>query len=157
FKPGQARDTMAFGSLGYAPPEQYGAAQTTAQSDIYSLGVVLHELLSGQEPSQILPTFAPLGLTILPGLEALIARMVARDPAQRPGSMAEVKKQLQGLLEELARATGSAAGAAAAPPEPPAEPEIPPVLYDTKEEWYRVAKAYFKAGKYQESLDAYDH
>ncbi len=38
FTPGQARDTMPLGSPGYAAPEQYGQAQTTAQSDIYSLG-----------------------------------------------------------------------------------------------------------------------
>ena len=38
FKPGQAKDTVALGSLGYAAPEQYGKAQTTPRADIYSLG-----------------------------------------------------------------------------------------------------------------------
>src|SRR6266699_1400755 len=47
FKPGQAKDTIAFGSPGYAAPEQYGKAQTTARSDIYSLGANLHQLLTG--------------------------------------------------------------------------------------------------------------
>src|SRR5438876_3995810 len=51
FKPGQARDTVAFGSPGYAAPEQYGQAQTTPRSDIYSLGAILHQLLSGNDPS----------------------------------------------------------------------------------------------------------
>ncbi len=46
FKPGQAKDTVALGSLGYAAPEQYGKAQTTPQADIYSLGAVLHQLLT---------------------------------------------------------------------------------------------------------------
>jgi serine/threonine protein kinase len=36
FKPGQAKDTVALGSLGYAAPEQYGKAQTTPRADIYS-------------------------------------------------------------------------------------------------------------------------
>ncbi len=40
FKPGQNRDTIALGSPGYAAPEQYGKAQTTPRSDIYSLGAV---------------------------------------------------------------------------------------------------------------------
>ena len=31
FKPGQTKDTVAFGSAGYAAPEQYGKAQTTPQ------------------------------------------------------------------------------------------------------------------------------
>ena len=50
FKPGQTKDTVAFGSAGYAAPEQYGKAQTTTQADIYSLGATLHHLLSGQRP-----------------------------------------------------------------------------------------------------------
>ena len=62
FKPGQARDTIAFGSPGYAAPEQYGKAQTTARSDIYSLGATLHSLLTGIDPSDRPFHFAPLQL-----------------------------------------------------------------------------------------------
>src|SRR6266568_7229517 len=46
FKPGQAKDTVALGSAGYAAPEQYSKAQTTPRADIYSLGAVLHQLLT---------------------------------------------------------------------------------------------------------------
>src|SRR5205807_1367773 len=46
FKPGQPKDTVALGSLGYAAPEQYGKAQTTPRADIYSLGAVLHQFLT---------------------------------------------------------------------------------------------------------------
>src|SRR2546421_5415189 len=45
FKPGQAKDTAYFGSIGYAPREQFGRAQTTSRSDIYSLGAALHQLI----------------------------------------------------------------------------------------------------------------
>ncbi len=156
FKPGQTRDTMAFGSLGYAPPEQYGKAQTTVQSDIYSLGAVLHQALSGHDPAETPLTFAPLALGGLPGLEALIARMLEREPDNRPSSMAEVKQQLQALLEEFTRVQAGAAGPATTSATPVVTgSEIPPVLYDTKEEWNRVAKAQFKAGNYQEALEAY--
>ena len=51
FKPGQARDTMPIASPGYAAPEQYGKAQTTPRTDIYGLGVLLHQLLTGDDPS----------------------------------------------------------------------------------------------------------
>ncbi len=52
FKPGQTNDTMEFGSPGYAPPEQYqGGSQTDGRSDLYSLGVILHEMLSGIRPA----------------------------------------------------------------------------------------------------------
>src|SRR5947209_5343529 len=44
FKPGQAKDTAAYGSKGYSPPEQFGSGQTTPQSDIYNLGVTLHDI-----------------------------------------------------------------------------------------------------------------
>src|SRR6266852_5228717 len=60
FKPGQAKDTIPFGSPGYAPPEQYGKAQTTPSADIYSLGATLHQLLSGSDPTQTPFNFAPL-------------------------------------------------------------------------------------------------
>src|SRR5947209_9548155 len=51
FQPGKTRDTIAFGSPGYAAPEQYGRAQTTPRADIYSLGATLHQLLTGLDPS----------------------------------------------------------------------------------------------------------
>ena len=38
-------DTRAFGTSGYAPPEQYGFGQTDARSDIHALGVTMKELL----------------------------------------------------------------------------------------------------------------
>src|SRR5438128_11181862 len=58
FKPGQSRDTMALGSPGYAAPEQYGRAQTTPRADIYSLGVMLQQLLTGNNPTQPLVDLA---------------------------------------------------------------------------------------------------
>src|SRR2546428_2066067 len=60
FKPGQAKDTVALGSLGYAAPEQYGKAQTTPRADIYSLGAVLHQLLTASDPSEAPFRFLPL-------------------------------------------------------------------------------------------------
>src|SRR5215471_7246485 len=79
FHPGQAKDTMALGSLGYAAPEQYGKAQTTPRSDIFSLGAVLYQLLTGTDPSQALFQFAPLHLHALPfpaELETLLMQML---------------------------------------------------------------------------------
>src|SRR5258708_1864232 len=51
FKPGQAKDTAAYGSLGYSAPEQYAKAQTTPRSNIYGLGALLHLMLSRLDPS----------------------------------------------------------------------------------------------------------
>ncbi len=99
FKPGQSKDTVALGSPGYAAPEQYGRAQSTTLSDIYSLGATLHHLLSGCDPSDAPFQFAPLTLLESePGgaaISALIQRMVQITPEQRPQTIQEVKQGLQ--------------------------------------------------------------
>ncbi|KRN50499.1 hypothetical protein IV49_GL001993 [Kandleria vitulina DSM 20405] len=46
-----SKDTQVLGSIGYASPEQFGLNQTTTLSDIYSLGVLLNVLLTGELPS----------------------------------------------------------------------------------------------------------
>lgn len=45
-------DTVYIGTRGYAAPEQFGTGQTSAASDIYSLGVTLHHLLTGKNPME---------------------------------------------------------------------------------------------------------
>lgn len=100
FKPGQAKDTAYYGSMGYAPPEQYGKAQTTPRSDIYSLGVVLYQLLSGQDPSVTPFRFPPLQSyvpTVPTALATLITSMLELDEDTRPTSMLVVNQKLQSL------------------------------------------------------------
>src|SRR5579863_2836446 len=72
FKPGQSHDTVALGSPGFAAPEQYGKAQSTPRSDIYSLGALLHCLLTGLDPSERPFFFQPatqLNPAVSPALE----------------------------------------------------------------------------------------
>ncbi len=98
FKVGQVKDTAAFGSPGYAAPEQYGKAQTTPRSDIYGLGATLHQLLTGDDPTLTPFHFAPLHLphqSAPPGLEELIRQMLEMNESKRPADMATVKRELQ--------------------------------------------------------------
>ncbi|WP_322481065.1 WD40 repeat domain-containing serine/threonine-protein kinase [Thermogemmatispora sp.] len=98
FKPGQVRDTRAFASWGYAAPEQYGKAQTTPRSDVYSLGATLHHLLTGQNPTQSPFRFTAMHSYTQPleyELEKLIMLMVSLDEQQRPASMMAIKQELQ--------------------------------------------------------------
>jgi len=98
FKPGQRKDTTALGSPGYAAPEQYGRAQTTPRADIYSLGVVLYQLLTRKDPSDLSfplpPLYADSHLAICDLVE-LVNRMISLDVEQRPASVTQIRQQLQ--------------------------------------------------------------
>ena len=100
FKFGQATDTAYRGSSGYAPPEQYGTAQTTPRSDIYSLGATLYHLLSGYDPAYTpfrLPPLQSLVPTAPPELITLITQMIEIDERKRPHSAELIKWKLQRL------------------------------------------------------------
>jgi serine/threonine protein kinase len=49
---GKERDTTIMGTIGYAPPEQYGFSQTDAATDIYSCGVLMNYMLTGELPEK---------------------------------------------------------------------------------------------------------
>ncbi|HVU71010.1 MAG TPA: serine/threonine-protein kinase, partial [Ktedonobacteraceae bacterium] len=100
FKPGQSKDTIPLGSPGYAAPEQYGRAQTDARADIYSLGALLHHLLSRDDPAETPFTFTPLGSPELTELNALIMRMIAGNVALRPASVREIEQTLLKLRRQ---------------------------------------------------------
>ncbi len=104
FKPGQEKDTTALGSYGYAPPEQYGKSQTTTRADIYSLGATLHQLLTGDDPSETPFQFTPLRLSdpALTGLDILVMSMVNVDVNKRPARIDIVRQQLQDIATRYA-------------------------------------------------------
>jgi len=105
FKQGQTKDTVALGSPGYAAPEQYGRAQTTPSSDIYSLGVTLHQMLSGHDPSADPFQFADLQLDHIPcgpALATLVAEMVELKREKRLSTALEVKQRLEQIAQQLA-------------------------------------------------------
>lgn len=45
-------DTVPLGTIGYAPPEQFGISQSDEKSDIYSIGVLLNVMITGTHPSK---------------------------------------------------------------------------------------------------------
>ncbi len=98
FKPGQIKDTMPLGSPGYAAPEQYGKVQTTPRADIYSLGVILHQLLTGDDPTNtpfLLAPIQPDGDPILAKVALLIKQMTEMDESHRPATAAAITYELQ--------------------------------------------------------------
>lgn len=99
FESHKARDTYAMGTPGYAAPEQYGHSQTDARSDIYSLGVVFHELLTGHDPAETpfcLPSVTSLDAAIPVEYELIIQRATNLDPSKRYASAREMRADLLG-------------------------------------------------------------
>jgi len=104
--PGQRRDTAPLGSPAYAAPEQYGKAQTSAQTDIYGLGATLQTLLTGKDPLELAVSGEKQGRRLkrrVPSkLRPLLEQMLEPDASRRPQSMDEVKHSLQWLKEHAA-------------------------------------------------------
>ena len=125
---GQSRLTshgMMVGTYGYMPPEQALGQDVTPQADLYSLGAMLYELVTGRPPfqgdtptaviSQHLNTqpVAPSWHSdhCPPDLEALILHLLAKVPADRPASASEVIAALEGIDPEGQSASHSDSGA----------------------------------------------
>ncbi|HEY0607759.1 MAG TPA: protein kinase [Herpetosiphonaceae bacterium] len=121
FSPGKIADTAQFGTPGYAPPEQYGG-QTEPRSDIFSLGVLLHQMLTGHNPASspfALPPARSLNPTISPSLEALIARATAYEIDQRVATADEFCSALDAAIARPMPAVTVAAPRIVAQPSTP--------------------------------------
>jgi serine/threonine protein kinase/tetratricopeptide (TPR) repeat protein len=106
---------MMVGTVSYMPPEQATGSGVTARSDLYSLGSMLYEMVTGHPPFLGDDTVAIIGqhLNVAPiapawyrpdcppGLEALILRLLEKDPSKRPASAAEVRQALTSLTSAL--------------------------------------------------------
>ena len=88
FNPGKQTDTLRFGKVGYAPPEQYsGRGQTTPRSDLFALGATLHFVLTGRDPADLPFVFPPLrdlNPSVSAEVEQAILSAVQMDPSRRP-------------------------------------------------------------------------
>lgn len=102
FNPSKKGDTMRIGSPGYAPPEQY-SGQTDPRSDIYALGVTLHQALTGRDPTQTqtpfqLPPVRSLNPQVSEEMARIIGRATQMLPENRYQDMLEMKRDLKGVV-----------------------------------------------------------
>jgi serine/threonine-protein kinase len=134
---------LVVGTPGYLAPERAGGASATAASDLYSLGVVAYECLTG------VPPFAGTALEValahttrplppLPGsvpadVAALVMQLTAKDPAERPASAGEVVRRARQLGDRLM--SGSSIAASRADDVPADEPWTPEHLAASTPGW----------------------
>ncbi len=84
-----AKDTRYFGTIDFAPPEQYGFSQTDNRTDIFSLGVLLGWLLTGEsQPRKAMPKLASSRL------QKIVKTCTELTPDRRYASAQQVKKAL---------------------------------------------------------------
>ncbi|MFY2562530.1 serine/threonine-protein kinase [Corallococcus terminator] len=120
-------DGTIIGTPAYMSPEQAAGLSVDPRSDIYAVGNIFYEMLSGHPPFQAeafgqlvvqiitqppppLPSHLPSGEPLPPQLEALVMRCLAKEPEARPQTLAEVTTGL--LLMPLQTPTSPEAVAA---------------------------------------------
>ncbi len=86
FKPGQRQDTVNLGTPGYAAPEQYGGlGQSDPRTDIYSLGVLLHQMVTGYDPAAAAVPFpVPPPRSLKPDIPPEVERVILRATQMQP-------------------------------------------------------------------------
>ena len=118
------------GTIRYMAPEQFVTGQSSVQSDVWALGVILYELASGRHPFtrpdaedfQAIraiqfsdPEDLSIGVpSISPELKSVIATCLEKNPAARYASAAEVREALKTIMKALQIETGVIPGDAAA-------------------------------------------
>jgi eukaryotic-like serine/threonine-protein kinase len=110
------------GTVFYLAPEQALGREVDSRSDLYSLGVMLYELVAGRLPFMADDPVAVISQHLLappvppstynpelpPALEDLILRLMSKEPEHRPASAAEVRRAIEALGQGLA--AGAPAG-----------------------------------------------
>jgi hypothetical protein len=87
FKPNKQRDTELIGTPNYAAPEQYGFASSDLRTDLYAIGILFHELITGYKPNEINTPYKGK-------YEKIIQKCIELDPKRRYQSVQELEHQL---------------------------------------------------------------
>ena len=116
------RTGVVMGTPSYMSPEQVDGQTLDGRSDLFSLGIVLYELLSGDKPfkgdniSAIIhavthsahPPLAELKQDIPPCCQAIVDQLLAKEPHQRFDSAAQLSKAIETCMAELSDSSPAA-------------------------------------------------
>lgn len=99
YKDSNSKDTIYVGTIGYAPPEQFGFGQTDMRSDIYGIGMTMLNLLTGKTPErgqkiQLSDT------NISMDIQQIIHSATQFDPAKRYISVSSMLSDLNDLVPQ---------------------------------------------------------
>ncbi len=99
FRPTSAQDTQLLGTPGFAPPEQYGKAQTDERADIYSLAMTIFQLLTNtlSETGFGLKDVRSTNSRISPSVARALEKATALEPAERYQNVAAFRRALLGV------------------------------------------------------------
>ncbi|MBR6771463.1 MAG: serine/threonine protein kinase [Lachnospiraceae bacterium] len=98
YKEGKLADTMVLGTPGYASPEHMGSRQTDARSDIFTLGMTMHHLITGVDPRPADYRYAPIrqwNSKLSKSMEAIIDKCTAVRPEDRYQNCKELRYDLE--------------------------------------------------------------
>jgi serine/threonine protein kinase len=119
-RPPETTPGMILGTIGYMSPEQVRGQQVDQRSDLFNVGAILHEMVSGEQPfkggsaadvmSAILhaePTDLSTTGRVPPALDRIIRHCLVKDAAQRFQSARDVAFALEGLSDTSAAAVAT--------------------------------------------------
>jgi len=98
-----AAPTLATGTPDYAAPEQLACAATDHRADIYSLGVVLYEMLTGERPGAETVIAPSRRVQVDTRIDEIVLRALAKKPEQRFDTVGEFRTCIQQAREVMVR------------------------------------------------------
>ncbi len=99
FRPASGQDTQLLGTPGFAPPEQYGKAQTDERADIYSLAMTIFQLMTNtlSETGFGLKDVRATNPRISPSVARALEKATALEPEDRYNTVATFRRALLGV------------------------------------------------------------
>lgn len=111
----QAKTSGLMGSPFYMAPEQWGDEEPDARADIYSLGVILYQMLAGDVPfkgnnipaimkkhlTDAPPSFASRGVSVPAQIEAVVRHALEKEAGNRPASVEEFISELRDAVNSI--------------------------------------------------------